>query len=203
MKDNGGFEALWKNHLFTSCIASIVWDEAHCISKWGDFRPEYKDAGRLRYLIPKGIPFLITSATLPTLVLRDVKDILQSRETYTIHRSNDRPNVHIVIREMKYPLNGFLDLAFLIPDDWTSDDPPPPKFLIFFDSIAESIEAVNFLRGRLPLQYQDRIKWFNADMSPEFRADESHALKAGETWGLACTDSFGMVSTLYIVLDDY
>lgn len=104
---------------------------------------------------------------------------------------------------MKYPLNGFLDLAFLIPDDWMPGDPPPPKFLIFFDSIAESIEAVNFLRSRLPLQYRGRISWFNADMSPEFRADESQALKAGGTWGLACTDSFGMVSKLYTVLDDY
>ena len=56
MKENGGFEKLWKNEQFTSQIISLVWDEAHCVSKWGGFRPEYKEAKRLRYLIPRNIP---------------------------------------------------------------------------------------------------------------------------------------------------
>jgi len=47
-----------------------------CISKWGDFRPEYKTAGDLRYFIPKEIPFFITSATLPDFILQDAMKIL-------------------------------------------------------------------------------------------------------------------------------
>ncbi|KAI6142460.1 P-loop containing nucleoside triphosphate hydrolase protein, partial [Pisolithus tinctorius] len=177
MKEGGGFESLWKNNSFASRIVSIVWDEAHCISRWGDFRPEYKLAGRLRYFIPSSIPYFVTSATLPTTVLDDIKDILQLRkQTAYIHRSNDRPNIHLSVREIQHPLHSFLDLGFLIPNN-----PPhgwkPPKFLIFFDNISESL----------------RVTWFNAEMTPEFREEHTIQLAEGDVlFGLCCTDSFGM-----------
>ncbi|THH18248.1 hypothetical protein EW146_g2695 [Bondarzewia mesenterica] len=165
MKDGGGFEKLWKNDAFVSRIISIVWDEAHCISTWGDFRPEYKEAGRLRHLIPLEIPFYVVSATLPPQILSNVMDTLQiNRSKATIiQHSNDRPNVHITIRKIQYSLNSYRDLAFLIKDHWKSDDERPPKFLIFFDNISDS-----------------------------FREKEVAAFRDGRTWGLCCTDSFGM-----------
>ena len=199
MKDGGGLEKLWKISTFTAHIVSIIWDEAHCVSHWGDFRPEYRDAGRLRYLLPGGIVFYLTSATLPPRVLDDVKKILQVSRSYMFHRSNDRPNVYLMVRELKYPQNSFFNIAFLIPDGWHLGCPPPPKFLIFFDNIAESIEAIKFLRSRLPFTHQNNIKWFNADMSAQFREAETDALKASSIWGLGCTDSFGMVSPLLLV----
>ncbi|KIM71289.1 hypothetical protein PILCRDRAFT_82953 [Piloderma croceum F 1598] len=92
---------------------------------------------------------------------------------------------------MLHPANSYLDLAFLIPKH-----PPPgwqcPKFLIFFDDIAESIVVANFLPKRLPPKLCDKIVWFNADMLAEFREVESMKLKAGDVWGLCCTDLFGM-----------
>ncbi|KAJ6610328.1 hypothetical protein B0H10DRAFT_1762794, partial [Mycena sp. CBHHK59/15] len=65
--------------------------------------------------------------------------------------------------------------------------------VIFFDSIADSVAAAIFLRGRLPLEYRDKIKWFNSEMSTEFKDIESESLKSGKIWGLSCTDSFSMV----------
>ncbi|KAJ7309422.1 P-loop containing nucleoside triphosphate hydrolase protein [Mycena albidolilacea] len=194
MQQDGGFEKLWKKPQFTSRLISIVWDEGHCVSKWAGFRPEYKEVGRLRFLIPRSIPFVIVSATLPPAVLSDVLHTLQvlPDKVTIIRRSNDRPNIHLIVREMKYSMSSFKDLAFLIPEDWKPGDPPPPKFLIFFDSIADSIEAAKFLRRRLPLAERHKIKWFNSDMSTEFKEAASDGLKKGEVWGLSCTDSFGM-----------
>jgi hypothetical protein len=139
------------------------------------------------------------SATLPPAVLADVTNNLQvsPKKCTIICRSNDRPNIHLVVREMKYPISSFKDLAFLIRENWKPGDPPPPKFLIFFDSIADSIEAAKFLRARLPLEYRHKIKWFNSEMSSEFKDLESDGLKAGNIWGLSCTDSFGMVRMPY------
>jgi len=37
MKPDGEFEKLLKNPLFSSRIVSIVIDEAHCLTEWGDF----------------------------------------------------------------------------------------------------------------------------------------------------------------------
>ncbi|EPS93325.1 hypothetical protein FOMPIDRAFT_1089147, partial [Fomitopsis schrenkii] len=58
MKDGGAFEKLWKNDAFTSRLISIIWDEAHCISTWSEFREEYKDAYWLRYLLCSTRPTL-------------------------------------------------------------------------------------------------------------------------------------------------
>ncbi|KZT63657.1 P-loop containing nucleoside triphosphate hydrolase protein, partial [Daedalea quercina L-15889] len=71
MKDGGGFEKLWKKEAFTSRIISIVWDEAHCISTWSSFCTDYKNAYRIRYLLPK-TPFFLASATFNDHVKEDV-----------------------------------------------------------------------------------------------------------------------------------
>ncbi|EPQ50065.1 P-loop containing nucleoside triphosphate hydrolase protein, partial [Gloeophyllum trabeum ATCC 11539] len=73
---SGRFENLWKNVQFTQRLISITWDEAHCVSTWGDFREEYREAHRLRYIIPRQIPFYLPSATMPDVVLNDVMRIL-------------------------------------------------------------------------------------------------------------------------------
>jgi len=77
MKPGGGFEQILKSTSFTDRVISMNFDEGHCISAWGGFRPEYREVGRLRYLLPKGISIVITSATLPELVFDDVLKILE------------------------------------------------------------------------------------------------------------------------------
>jgi superfamily II DNA helicase RecQ len=193
----GHFDRLWKKKHFTDRVISVVWDEGHCVSVWSGFR-EYKNVERLRYIIPKHIPFYVTSATMPDIVLQDVMNRMKiSKDAYFFRQSNDRPNVHISVRELKYPQNSFHDLTFLIPEGCSLTN-LPPKFLIFFDSIPESIEAAKYLRSLLPPELQYLIKWFNSDMSPDFRRDESAAMKDGKRAGLCCTDSFGMVSDILV-----
>ncbi|OSX61702.1 hypothetical protein POSPLADRAFT_1143987 [Postia placenta MAD-698-R-SB12] len=75
MKEGGGFERLWKNQDFASRIISIIWDEAHCVSLWSAFRTEYRDAYRLRYLLPH-VRFVLASATLPEEIQIEVMRIL-------------------------------------------------------------------------------------------------------------------------------
>ncbi|KZT06735.1 uncharacterized protein LAESUDRAFT_652976, partial [Laetiporus sulphureus 93-53] len=56
------------------------------------------------------------------------------------HQSNDRPNVHLEVRQIKYPLRSFGDLNFLIPSSRREGE-HLQKFLVFFDNIDESITA--------------------------------------------------------------
>ncbi|KAH7917314.1 P-loop containing nucleoside triphosphate hydrolase protein [Leucogyrophana mollusca] len=206
MKDGGGFERLFKNPLFTSHIMGIVIDEAHCVSTWGEFRPEYKELGRLRLILPLEIPFLVTSATLSADALQDVKKLLHLRscdKLVTIRRSTDRPNIHITVKPIRGTLHSYADLAFLIPDRWKAGDSLPPKFLIFFDNITHAIEAAQCLRSRLPPEYREKIKWFNSDMTTHFKEAEVENFSNGETWGFCMTESFGMgvdISDVRIVI---
>ncbi|EPQ50051.1 P-loop containing nucleoside triphosphate hydrolase protein [Gloeophyllum trabeum ATCC 11539] len=194
---NSRFDRLWKNETFTSRIISMVWDEAHCVSTWGDFREQYKESHRLRYIIPQTIPFYLPSATLPEIVLKDVMSILQIRQDKLciIQRPNDRPNIRIAVSKMKHPANSFRDLDFLIPNSQPPEE-PHKKFLVFFDSIAESLKATKYLQARLSevhgRDHVGKVAWFNSDMSDSYRRDYAKELRMGEVWGLICTDSFGM-----------
>ncbi|KAI5980764.1 P-loop containing nucleoside triphosphate hydrolase protein [Pisolithus albus] len=194
MKPNGDFERLLKNSLFASRVISIVVDEAHCLTQWGDFRPEYRELGRLRYILPASIPFMLASATLTKDTLNDTLRLLHmhSDNLVTIRQSSDRPNIKIGVQKMRYSLGSYADLAFLIPPGQKVGDSSPPKFLIFFDDIQDAIGAANYLRSRLPLGLQDKIKWLNSDMTSTFKEDELARIISGETWGLCTTDSFGM-----------
>ncbi|KAF9222850.1 hypothetical protein BS17DRAFT_707463, partial [Gyrodon lividus] len=94
--------------------------------------------------------------------------------------------------KIKYALSSYSDLVFLIPVGFKVGDPPPPKFLIFFDNIPGSINAACSLHRHLPQELRDKIKCFNADMSTTYKEVELKNLVSGETWGLCTTASFGM-----------
>jgi len=146
MCPKGGFEKLLSDETFNDHIISIVIDEAHCISQWGTFRPEYCEIGRLRYLQRKPCPVLATSATMSAEVIDDIKKVLHLREEalFISCCSTDRTNIKILVRPILNPIHTFRDLSFLLCD-WKLGDPPPPKFLVFFDNINESVLAGLFL----------------------------------------------------------
>ena len=193
---------LWKKPKVTRRLLNFIFDEGQCISQWGSFRNEYLHLGLLRYLIPEAVPFYVPSATLPPVVISDINEILHLRADFTerIMCSNDRPEIALVIRGLTFPANSFRDLAFIIPDGFQDGDPPPKKFLIFFNSKKEAEDASLYLQSRLPKALRMKIKWFHAVNTPEYREEEVELLKKDETWGYCCTDSFGMVSTLFFLM---
>src|SRR6266487_2941395 len=71
----------------------IAIDEAHCISQWGhDFRPEYRQLGRLRADFP-GVSFHAFTATATERVRRDIVSELRLHEPMVLVGSFDRPNL--------------------------------------------------------------------------------------------------------------
>ncbi|KAI0699968.1 P-loop containing nucleoside triphosphate hydrolase protein [Cytidiella melzeri] len=178
LANRGPFEKLWRDRTFVSKIISIVWDEAHCISTWGAFRKEYAEAGRLRSLLVEEVPYIVVSATLPEQMLKDVMSTLkmEPEQTVKILQSNDRPNVYL--------------------SNWTPGV-KLPKFLLFFDSIQESVDATKSLWNKMPEELRHRVVWFNSHMTPQFREQTTNAFKvsganAEGPYILRCMDSFGL-----------
>ena len=89
------FQAL----LAASDLRFIAVDEAHCISHWGhDFRPEYRQLGRLREVFP-GVSVHAFTATATAQVRADIATELRLDEPAMIVGSFDRPNlVYRVLR---------------------------------------------------------------------------------------------------------
>jgi ATP-dependent DNA helicase RecQ len=74
-------------------VRAVAVDEAHCISQWGhDFRPEYRQLGRLRELFP-GASVHGYTATATDRVRRDVVDQLHLTDPDVIVGDFDRPNL--------------------------------------------------------------------------------------------------------------
>jgi ATP-dependent DNA helicase RecQ len=74
-------------------VSFVAVDEAHCISQWGhDFRPEYRQLGRLRQLLP-GIGVHAYTATATARVRRDIAAQLGLANPLELVGSFDRPNL--------------------------------------------------------------------------------------------------------------
>ncbi|CDO72245.1 hypothetical protein BN946_scf184970.g97 [Trametes cinnabarina] len=189
LNPRGVFERVWRSMAFVSRIISIVWDEAHLLKAWSSFRPDLGDASRLRNVLSPNIPYLLPSATLPEAVLGDVLDIarVNRQHVLVLRRSNDRPNVFLTVRKIRFAFSSFKDLKFLVETVLRG-----LKFLVFFDNIEESIKACLVVRQWLPPEHHDRIVWFNADNTTRFRESTTAKFQCGELIGLFCTDAFGM-----------
>jgi len=85
--------------LLQANLKFIAIDEAHCISQWGhDFRPEYRQLGRLREDFP-GVSFHAFTATATERVRRDIVTELRLQRPLVLVGSFDRPNlVYRVLR---------------------------------------------------------------------------------------------------------
>jgi superfamily II DNA/RNA helicase len=115
--------------------------------------------------------------------------------------SNDRPDIGLMVQELKYPSSSYKDLSFLIPHNWREGMNPPRKFLVFFDDIKEAEGAKDFFHQRLLKKYHSKIAWFHSTMSQEYRQLKVEDFRRGDLWGLFCTDAFGLVSSYFISLD--
>jgi ATP-dependent DNA helicase RecQ len=74
-------------------VSFVAIDEAHCISQWGhDFRPEYRQLGRLRQLLP-GVALHAYTATATRRVRRDIAAQLGLVNPLEFVGSFDRPNL--------------------------------------------------------------------------------------------------------------
>jgi ATP-dependent DNA helicase RecQ len=74
-------------------VRFVAVDEAHCISQWGhDFRPEYRQLGRLREDFP-GVSLHAFTATATDRVRRDIVSELRLRDPLVLVGSFDRPNL--------------------------------------------------------------------------------------------------------------
>ncbi|KAF8589052.1 hypothetical protein K439DRAFT_1333603, partial [Ramaria rubella] len=177
-------------------LFNIIIDEAHCANEGGaSFHPEYGKLGELWWIIPLGTPFSAASTTLTPKGIIDLQRSLYMRpeRTEMVQLSNDQSIIGLQVRRMVNHVNGYSNLAFLIPVGLTMDSPAPKTFLAFANSRCTCEAMVKSLWSRMVLELQHKVVWLHAGMTEAFKEETIMRLKHGEIWGICATDTMGMV----------
>jgi superfamily II DNA/RNA helicase len=112
-----------------------------------------------------------------------------------VRLSNDRPNIHYAVEDMRFSAKSMLDLDRVFKIDPSI---PPPKFMIFTNKQKECEQVAKKYQDELPPKHWDKIIWFHSEMSKEFKEAAMEKLRKGEIWGIVCTDAAGMVSLVFL-----
>ena len=157
-------------------VRLLAVDEAHCISQWGhDFRPSYREIGRLRALVR--CPVLALTATATPSVREDVRTNLGMVDPEIVVQSFDRPwrVERVGARE-----NRMRRLHRVLRRH--------PGTVIVYAATRGGVEEVRNALARLG----HRTEAYHAGLSGETRTRVLHGFMANDCRIVVATNAFGM-----------
>ncbi len=169
-------------------VGAWVFDEAHCLSKWGhDFRPDYLYVSRFIKIRQKDNPspvFCFTATAKPDVV-QDIVDHFHKRlgitlETLTggVRRENLLYEVYAVPAQAKYP-----EVLRLLEEALRDDGGA-----IVFCARQKTVEEIAEFLKQAGLD----CGYFHGGMQPEQKRQVQESFIAGELRVIAATNAFGM-----------
>ena len=162
-------------------ISLIAIDESHCISTWGDFRPEYKELGVLKDWA-SDVPLLALTATATPKIISDITKVLKLGRPNVFMSSFYRENLNInVFKKLnqKYDLSKIVDLIKKVD----SDD----KIIIYCKTKDETDNFVLKLE-----EFGIKSKSYHAGKSNEKRNKIQKKFMKGKINIIIATIAFGM-----------
>jgi RecQ family ATP-dependent DNA helicase len=180
----------------------VVFDEAHCISQWGqEFRPDYLNAGRIiadkskSYSMTK----LLFSATISEQVFEEISKLMPGVETVEgTEKSYNPVRDHI---KMDFKHNVVEDDRLLEVANYLKSgqfNPELSRAIIFVKSRKKVEECSLIMSDSLKdvfgadCSFAEKVGAFHAGMDAADREDTYEKYKTGEILILFATKAFGM-----------
>ncbi|MGB5883671.1 MAG: DNA helicase RecQ [Desulfobulbales bacterium] len=159
-------------------IALFAIDEAHCISQWGhDFRPEYRQLGRLRQLLP-GPPIIALTATADPHTREDILKGLGLTGARTFVTGFDRPNI-------RYTVVDKIKAAAQLRDFLAAH---PGEEGIVYALSRKRVEAIANDLNKAGI----RAAAYHAGLSDDVRQEAQNAFQHDDIQVIVATVAFGM-----------
>lgn len=190
------FGRVLSDRLFQQRLKHVRVDEAHVVIGWARFRKEYRNLVFVRRQLPH-VLWYFTSATLTEGHVKYLLDFLNldDKKTKIIRLSNDRPNVHIIARPMKFPPKSFKDALVFLGSNPTPENRPGPT-IIYCNTRPDAEGLATFLQGVLDARgpgMADKVIWYHSTSSEEHARLVVPSLLSGRYWIVVCTEILGMV----------
>lgn len=160
-------------------LSLLAVDEAHCVSEWGhDFRPEYRQLGRLRTRHPH-VPMLALTATATERVRDDIQEQLRLADPYIHIASFNRPNLYYEVRPKNR--NSYRELLQLLREH-------EGKSVIVYCQTRKSVDDLSAALA------QDKIRAlpYHAGLTSEQRSQNQESFIRDDIPVLVATIAFGM-----------
>jgi len=185
-----------------SGLEYVVFDEAHCISQWGqEFRPDYLNAGRKIagyseiYLMRK----LLFSATISEQVFEEISNLMPGVVTVEGTEKNYNPVRDHIKMDFKHNVvedDRLLEVANYLKTG--KFNPELSRAIIFVKSRKKVEECSLIMPDSLQevfganCSFAEKVGAFHAGMDAEDRKDTYEKYKSGEILILFATKAFGM-----------
>jgi ATP-dependent DNA helicase RecQ len=185
-----------------SGLEYVVFDEAHCISQWGqEFRPDYLNAGRkiAGYSEIYQMRKLLFSATISEQVSEEISNLMPGVGTVEgTEKSYNPVRDHI---KMDFKHNVVEDDKLLEVANYLKAGKFNPKLsrAIIFVNSRKKVEEYSLIMSDslkdvfgTDCSFADKVGAFHAGMDAEDRKDTYEKYKTGEILILFATKAFGM-----------
>jgi superfamily II DNA helicase RecQ len=193
---DSGFAALLKDPRWSRSILFMVVDEAHCIKQWGaEFRKHYTSLETLRSFVPRGVPVLATSATMPPATLEHVRSVLgmNTENLFHLNLGNDRSNIVPLVWPMEGGSSNLAALDFIV-----RGRDRPLRTIIYFNNKRLTMHACNHLRKLPPAPQAHIIDVLHVSRGPLAKKEVMECFWAGKILVLCSTEIVGMVCTFVL-----
>jgi RecQ family ATP-dependent DNA helicase len=163
-------------------LGLIVFDEAHCLSLWGnDFRPSYLKMGILKEKI-KNVPFMALTASATKKVETEIKKILKlGKDTVYIKESCRRNNLNIEI-SLKKGVDAYKDIEYRIKTLYQNQ-----SGVIYCHSRKKCEKLYTYL-----LEKDIKTEFYHAGLEKNERSNIQDRWKSNQTHIVIATIAFGM-----------